>query len=154
MNQSIKGHLSLEQMKLAFLILSITTLASGRILILPKPAALPIREIVYMTTAATTTAPYTSPTPEIEPTWVDFPLENGFKGTNAVKFFKNILSVLGTKEAEELAKDLKSDFKALDVDGKLGDTLISLFELRLEDLLTTVEHYKKMRTVLDNLTKN
>ena len=126
-------------MKLTFLVLCITAVASGRMLTMPRPIGIPVREIVYMTTETSTTPP---------------PLDAAVEVTNPVQFFNHALSILGTKDAQELANDLKGEFENLDTLGTLGTTLISLFELRLEDLHVTIDHYKKMKTVLDLLTAN
>ena len=63
-------------------------------------------------------------------------------------FTKKLYSVLGTKKASDLAHDFRSEYDALNVDGKLGGTLEALYEMRLEDLMMSVKHAKKMKKVL------
>jgi len=74
------------------------------------------------------------------------------ESNDTVHYFKHIISVLDTKEAQELAEDLREEFNLLNSDGTLGLALHALFELRLEDLLTSVKQHKKLKTVLDRLT--
>jgi len=74
-----------------------------------------------------------------------------YEGSDIVRFTKYMYSVLGDKSAEELARDFKEDYDALNTDGKLGVTLSALYEMRMEDLLVSVRHSKKMREVIDIL---
>ena len=74
------------------------------------------------------------------------------EGSLAVRYFKHLLSILDTKQApQDIANEVHNDFLANNADGKLGADLRSLFEIRLEDLLISVRHYRKMRQVLELL---
>ena len=74
------------------------------------------------------------------------------ESSDTVRYFKHILSVLSTKEAHEIAEDLREEYNILNSDGTLGLALHALFELRPEDLLESVKQYDKLKTVLDILT--
>ena len=61
---------------------------------------------------------------------------------------------LGTKDVAELAEEFKSEFDTMNTDGQLGKTLHALFEMRLEDITMSMQHVKKMKTVLHLLQKS
>ena len=61
---------------------------------------------------------------------------------------------LGTKDVAELAEEFKSEFDTMNTDGQLGKTLHALFEMRLEDIAMSMQHVKKMKTVLLLLQKS
>jgi hypothetical protein len=64
-------------------------------------------------------------------------------------FLRNVYTASsdGT-DSEDLAHAFKKDYDALNTDGRLGVTLNALYEMRLEDLLLSVRHTRKMREVL------
>ena len=72
-------------------------------------------------------------------------------GSDSVSFSRRLYSILGTKGAEEIANDNREEFDRLNVGGTLGYTLTALFEMRLEDLLISVRHARKMKEVIDLL---
>jgi hypothetical protein len=74
--------------------------------------------------------------------------QSDYEGNSIVRFSKYMYSVLGTKSAEELAYDFKEEYDTLNTDGQLGTTLNALYEMRMEDLLISVRHSKKMKEVL------
>ena len=79
-------------------------------------------------------------------------MQPGYEGRDIVRFSKHMYSVLGTKDKVELAKDFRGEYDALNKDGKLGLTLDALFEMRLEDIMISARHVKKMREVLNILS--
>ena len=81
----------------------------------------------------------------------DLTSQPDYEGNDVVRFSKYMYSVLGTKSAEELAYDFKNQYDTLNTDGKLGTTLNALYEMRMEDLIISVRHSKKMKEVLSVL---
>lgn len=71
--------------------------------------------------------------------------------SDVVNMQKNIYSVLGQYEVPEIVSRFHPEFKRLDVDGTLAATLDSLYEMRLLDMQISIQHAKKMRSVLDAL---
>jgi hypothetical protein len=65
-----------------------------------------------------------------------------------VQFSRRLYSSLGTKKAADLAHDFQPEYDALNADGKLGETLGALAEMRIEDLTVSVRRAKKMRRVV------
>jgi hypothetical protein len=63
-------------------------------------------------------------------------------------FLRNVYTASGNTDPEDLAHSFKSEYDALNTDGHLGVTLNALYEMRLEDLLLSVRHTRKMREVL------
>lgn len=74
--------------------------------------------------------------------------------SDTVRYFQHILSVLETKETKDLMDELREEYNILNSDGTLGPALHALFELRLEDMLTSIKQYEKLKTVLDTLTQS
>ena len=66
---------------------------------------------------------------------------------------KTIYSVLGQYDVPEIASRFRPEFKRLDVDGTLANTLDALYEMRLLDMQISIQHAKKMRGVLDALSR-
>jgi hypothetical protein len=64
---------------------------------------------------------------------------------------KTIYSVLGQYGVPEIVSRFRPEFKRLDVDGTLANTLDALYEMRLLDMQISIQHAKKMRSVLDAL---
>ena len=65
-----------------------------------------------------------------------------------VLFSKRLYSSLGTKKTSDLAHDFRPEYDSLNADGKLGRTLEALAAMRLEDLMISVRHAKKMKKVV------
>jgi hypothetical protein len=76
---------------------------------------------------------------------------NGQRTSDIVDMQKTIYSVLGQQEVSEIVSRFRPEFKRLDVDGSLANTLDALYEMRLLDLQIAIQHAKKMRNVLDLL---
>ena len=70
---------------------------------------------------------------------------------DVVELQKTIYSVLGQYEVPEIISRFHSEFKRLDVDGTLANTLDSLYEMRMLDMQISIQHAKKMRSVIDGL---
>lgn len=71
-----------------------------------------------------------------------------------VRFSKRINSVLKTnptKDAANLAVEFKKEFRNINVDGTMGSMLGALYDMRLEDLLISVERVRKMKALLETL---
>jgi hypothetical protein len=73
-------------------------------------------------------------------------------------FSKHLYSAVGSKNATDLVRDFREDFKTLehdyaDLKPTLGDAMGALFDMRLQDLQASVGHTQKMRAVLDLLRK-
>ena len=100
------------------------------------------------TRSGTSTPPDTTETMAIE----EVAMQPGYEGRDIVRFSKHMYSVLGTKDQVELAKDFRGEYDALNKDGKLGLTLDALLEMRLEDIMISARHVKKMREVLNILS--
>ena len=77
--------------------------------------------------------------------------QEGPSNSDIVSFTKRVYSALGSKTEAELVEDFKGEYETLNYDGSLGETLDSLYEMRLEDLQISVRHAKKMRDLLDIL---
>lgn len=73
--------------------------------------------------------------------------------SDIVDLQKTIYSVLGQYEIPEIVSRFKPEFKRLDVDGTLANTLDALYEMRLLDMQISIQHAKKMRGVLNELGK-
>jgi hypothetical protein len=73
------------------------------------------------------------------------------RATDIVNMQKSIYSVLGQYDVPEIASRFNPEFKRLDTDGTLIDTLDSLYVMRLLDMQISIQHAKKMRSVLDTL---
>ena len=71
-----------------------------------------------------------------------------------IEMQKSIYSVLGQLDVPEIASRFRPRFIELDLDGTLGNTLDSLYEMRLIDLQTSIQHASKMRSVLDALERS
>ena len=71
--------------------------------------------------------------------------------SDIVNMQKTIYSVLGQFEVPEIVSRFRPEFERLDVDGTLTDTLDSLYEMRMLDMQISIQHAKKMRSVLDVL---
>ena len=100
------------------------------------------------TRSGTSVPPGTTETMAME----EMAMQPGYEGRDIVRFSKHMYSVLGTKDQVELAKDFRVEYDALNKDGKLGLTLDALFEMRLEDIMISARHVKKMREVLNILS--
>ena len=74
-----------------------------------------------------------------------------YTGEEAVIFSKRVYSVLGTKDVSKLADEFRMEYKILNSNGMLGSMLGALYDMRIEDLLLSLERVKKMREVLDRL---
>ena len=68
---------------------------------------------------------------------------------DVVDLQKTIYSVLGQYDVPEIVSQFRPEFKRLDVDGTLANTLDALYEMRLLDMQISIQHAKKMRSVLD-----
>ena len=66
-----------------------------------------------------------------------------------VSMQKEIYSVLGQYEVQEIVSRFLPEFKRLDTDGTLASTLDSLYEMRLLEMQISIQHAEKMRSVLD-----
>jgi hypothetical protein len=88
--------------------------------------------------------------------WIDSPLSETppppLDDANVIHFQKRIYSALTTGNTTELASHFRSTFEDLNQDGRLGDTLTMLYDMRLMDLQTSVQHARKMRDVIGILT--
>jgi hypothetical protein len=62
---------------------------------------------------------------------------------------RSIYSMLDQHSVPDIVTRFRSDFKRLDVDGSLANTLDALYEMRLMDMQVSVARAKKMRSVLD-----
>ena len=62
--------------------------------------------------------------------------------------------MLGQYEIPEIVSRFKPEFKRLDVDGTLANTLDALYEMRLLDMQISIQRARKMRGVLDELGKD
>ena len=71
-----------------------------------------------------------------------------------IEMQKSIYSVLGQFDVPEIVSRFKPRFTELDLDGTLANTLDSLYEMRLIDLQTSIQHASKMRVVLDALERS
>ena len=76
---------------------------------------------------------------------------NDQRTSDIVDMQKTIYSVLGQHEVSEIVSRFRPEFKRLDVDGSLANTLDALYEMRLLDMQISIQHAKKMRNVLDLL---
>ena len=74
-----------------------------------------------------------------------------FRGDDIMRFTKRMYSVLDTNDAENLVLKFKSEYKTLNADGTLGSVLGALYDMRLDDLLVSVERVRKMRELLESL---
>ena len=63
----------------------------------------------------------------------------------------SIYSTLDQHSVPEIVTRFRPDFKRLDVDGTLSNTLDALYEMRLAEMQVSIARAKKMRTVLDGL---
>lgn len=68
------------------------------------------------------------------------------------KLYRHIGNSLGNGTA--LADQFQGEFDQLDrrTGGRLGETLITLFEIRLLDLQASIRHARKMRQLIDGFT--
>jgi hypothetical protein len=57
--------------------------------------------------------------------------------------------MLDQHSVPDIVARFQPDFKRLDVDGSLANTLDALYEMRLMDMQVSVARAKKMRSVLD-----
>ena len=71
--------------------------------------------------------------------------------SDIVDLQKTIYSVLGQYDVPEIVSRFKPEFKRLNTDGTLSDTLDALYEMRLLDMQISIQHAKKMRQVLKSL---
>jgi hypothetical protein len=62
---------------------------------------------------------------------------------------RSIYSMLDQHSVPDIVARFQPDFKRLDVDGSLANTLDALYEMRLMDMQVSVARAKKMRSVLD-----
>ena len=69
--------------------------------------------------------------------------------SDIVNMQKTIYSVLGQYEVPEIVSRFRPEFERLDIDGTLTNTLDSLYEMRMLDMQISIQHAKKMRSVLD-----
>lgn len=83
----------------------------------------------------------TPPPPVIEP-----PPQSG-----AIVFSKRLYSSLASENATALAERFRPDFDSLNFGGALAETLDIIYDMRLQDLQTSVRHARKMRDVIDLL---
>ena len=75
------------------------------------------------------------------------------KSEDIVAMQKSIYSALGQHTVPEVVTLFLPEFNRLNVDGKLAETLNSLYVMRLLDLQISIDHAKKMRDVLQGLTQ-
>ena len=79
---------------------------------------------------------------------------SAYHGDDIVRFSKRIYSVLKTnpiRDTANLATEFKKEYKHLNEDGMVGSMLGALYDMRLEDLLISVEHVRKMKELLETL---
>jgi hypothetical protein len=76
---------------------------------------------------------------------------SGDDNHDIMRFSKRMYSVLGTDDAANLAVKFKSEYKMLNADGTLGSVLGALYDMRMDDLLVSVERVRKMRELLETL---
>jgi hypothetical protein len=72
-------------------------------------------------------------------------------GHDIVQFSKLLYSELGSSDVNKLAKDVKQEYAALDVNHELHDTLSALYETLLVDIDSSERYAKKMKTLLELL---
>ena len=71
--------------------------------------------------------------------------------SDIINMQKSIHSSLGQYSIPEIASHFRPEFKRLDIDGELANTLMFQYELRLLDLQISINHAKKMQGVIENL---
>jgi hypothetical protein len=69
------------------------------------------------------------------------------------RFTKSVYRELGDSQGNITSTVAKyqPEFDAMNHDGQLGDTLASLFEIRLMELKTSIQHAKRMSKVIQEL---
>ena len=72
------------------------------------------------------------------------------------RFTKSIYRELGDSGGNITSTVAKyqPEFDAINHDGRLGDTLVALFEIRLLELKTSIQHAKRMSQVIHDLNHN
>jgi hypothetical protein len=68
-----------------------------------------------------------------------------------VSFTKRLYSALGRGSVKDVAVEFKGEYETLNYDGKLGEKLRGLYEMRQIDLQTALAHAKQMKEVLQAL---
>jgi hypothetical protein len=91
--------------------------------------------------------------PAVLPTIVGTPYPMGDVPNSAhfVGFTKRVYSALGKGSVKDVAETFKGEYETLNYDGKLGEKLWGLYEMRQDDLQIALKHAKKMREVLEVL---
>jgi hypothetical protein len=102
----------------------------------------PPAEVINPTTTITTTT--TLPQHE----------NNNQRVSDIVNMQKTMYSVLGQYQVPEIVSRFQPEFKRLDTDGTLSNTLDMLYEMRLLDMQISIQHAKKMRSVLDVIKRS
>ena len=68
-----------------------------------------------------------------------------------VGFYKRLYSSMATENVTALVEHFRPTFDSLNQDGMLGDTLNIIYDMRLNDLQTSIRHARKMKEVVDLL---
>ena len=71
--------------------------------------------------------------------------------TTIVGFYKRLYASAGTENTTALVEHFRPAFDELNQDGMLGDTLNIIYDMRLNDLQTSVKHARKMKEIVDLL---
>jgi hypothetical protein len=75
-----------------------------------------------------------------------------YEGHLAVRFLKHLISILDTHpDPQIIANNVREEFQALNIDGRLGAAIHTLLEIEPEDMLVWIRNHGKLRHVLDLL---
>lgn len=82
------------------------------------------------------------------PTQGDYP-----SGADVVSFTKRVYQALGKggSSVQDIVGDFKREYETLNYDGTLGEKLMGLYEMRLNDLQIAYRHAKTLKEVWDAL---
>jgi len=84
---------------------------------------------------------------ECQVTTTPAPISN----SDVLGFSNKLYSVLDSKKSAKLADDFQGEYDRLNVDGQLGTKLSAVYEIRLQDLMISIRHAKKMKKVINML---
>jgi hypothetical protein len=73
---------------------------------------------------------------------------------NFVEFMKRLYTEIAYWDLQSLAKTIKHEYDTYNKDGNLADTLETIYDIRQEDLRSSVEHISKMKTLIDIIRAN
>jgi hypothetical protein len=113
----------------------------------------PITESIAQSISQPITQPSTQPSTQLSGS-SRLSANTHAKNRNIVQFSKKMYSYLGVVKpwnATFIADHFRPEFDRINADGTVGSALMALYDMRMQDLQTSVKHTRRMQEVLSAL---